>query len=70
MDSSKLGGIEVGLLVADAYVLGIYGSWTDQWLIPLILEERLEALRVAFAEGPHEARFRGAAMIVGRVACR
>ena len=45
--------------MANAYngnnALGIYDRF-KQRLAPLILEERPEALRVAFAEGPHESQ--------------
>jgi hypothetical protein len=36
--------------------LEIYGSLAIPRLTPAILEERREALRVAFAEGPHESQ--------------
>jgi ankyrin repeat protein len=36
--------------------LEVYGSFGSQRLTPAILEERREALRVAFAEGPHESQ--------------
>jgi hypothetical protein len=40
----------------DGNALEIYGLYSHPRLPPAILEERREALRVAFAEGPHESQ--------------
>jgi len=48
------------LLAVNAYYRGnaleVYGSFSSRSFTPAILEERREALRVAFAEGPHESQ--------------
>jgi hypothetical protein len=53
-------GRGVDLLAAATYdwknALEVYGSCASPLITPAIKEERREALRVVFAEGPHESQ--------------